>query len=87
VSLDKFDAIQVYRGGVDLVRITFTQQNQAGRSVYLEVNDFRRRLLHAHLESKAHNPYMLMFFGGALTLLGAAVLPAIQSVMYRMLFK
>jgi hypothetical protein len=39
----KFDKIQIYRGGLDILSITF-KGNNCGRSVYLEINDYRRRL-------------------------------------------
>jgi hypothetical protein len=42
-SGDKFDCIQIYRGGLDILRIEMTK-NKCGRSAYIEINDYRRRL-------------------------------------------
>ena len=43
IPFHKFDTIQVYRGGMAVLSITFTT-NHCGRSVCLEINDYRRRL-------------------------------------------
>ncbi|MNE55901.1 hypothetical protein D3C80_1507710 [compost metagenome] len=41
--LDKLDSIQIYRGGIDLLRIVL-DGNSVDRSAYIEINDYRRRL-------------------------------------------
>ncbi len=41
--LDQFDSVQIYRGGIDLLRVVNSTRH-VGRSVYVELNDFRRRL-------------------------------------------
>ncbi len=43
LHIHQFDSIQIYRGGVDLLRVILKKENQVGRSVYVEINDFRRR--------------------------------------------
>lgn len=41
--LNKFDQIQVYRGGLDLFRIV-NKSSTSGRAAFVEVNDYRRRI-------------------------------------------
>lgn len=41
--LNKFDQIQVYRGGLDLFRIV-NKSAKSGRAAYVEINDYRRRI-------------------------------------------
>jgi len=43
LCLDKFDSIQFYRNGLNVLRIQL-KGNNCGRSVYLEINDYRRYL-------------------------------------------
>lgn len=43
MSLDQFDGVQIYRGGLDLLLIENTSR-AVGRSAFIEVNDYRRRL-------------------------------------------
>ena len=43
LHLEQFDSIQIYRGGVDLLRIV-NKNRKTGRSVYVEINEYRRRL-------------------------------------------
>ncbi len=42
--LAQFDSIQIYRGGVDLLRIDLRTANLVDRSAYVEINEYRRRL-------------------------------------------
>jgi hypothetical protein len=42
--LDKMDSIQIYRGGVDLLLIKNKGKDGNGRSAFVEINDYRRRL-------------------------------------------
>jgi hypothetical protein len=44
LCLDKFDSIQFYRGGLNVLRIRLNE-NKCGRSAYLEINNYRRRLM------------------------------------------
>lgn len=41
--LYKMDMIQIYRGGIDLLRISFPN-NKSNRSAYVEINDYRRAI-------------------------------------------
>lgn len=41
--LERMDMIQLYRGGLDVLRIVL-KNNNTGRSAYLEINDYKRRL-------------------------------------------
>ncbi len=41
--LHKFDMIQIYIGGLDILRIVHTE-SQDGRSVYVGINDYRRNV-------------------------------------------
>ena len=43
LHLDQFDGIQIYRSGLHLIRIRNTDRS-TGRIVYVEINDYRRRL-------------------------------------------
>lgn len=51
LHLQQFDSIQIYRGGVDLLRIVNKKRN-IGRSAFVELNEYRRRLYnYAHPSS------------------------------------
>lgn len=43
MHLDQFDTIQIHRGGVNLLRVVNAGRS-SGRTVYVEVNEYRRRL-------------------------------------------
>jgi hypothetical protein len=74
LMLDKFDTIQVYRGGLDLLSISIPG-NKTSRSAYFEINDYRRRIL-AYLESADAvaawvGPLVAFIAAGALVALGS----------------
>ena len=50
LSLEQFDSIQIYRGGVDLLRIR-NKSRDCGRSAYVEIHEYRRRRIQ-HLLSQ-----------------------------------
>ena len=41
--IDKFDGVVIYKGGLDLLTIRFP--NSVGRTVYVDMNDYRRRII------------------------------------------
>lgn len=43
LQLEKFDCVQIYRGGLDVLHIV-NRGRETGRSAYVEINDYRRRL-------------------------------------------
>jgi len=65
--LDKFDCIQIYRGGLDILRITITS-NKNGRSAIVEMNDYRRRLAQAIVAPWDKYPYTTGIFVSILSL-------------------
>lgn len=64
LALNQFDSIQICRWGLDLLRITNTTR-KVGRSVYIEINDYRGRL-HQVLY-KSNNNTGVYIFGIACT--------------------
>jgi len=67
LALDQFDSINVYRGGVDLVRIKNTTRT-VNRSAYIEINEYRRRLQHI-LHPAQNGDYFASFFFSVMTTL------------------
>ncbi|PRP83950.1 galactokinase [Planoprotostelium fungivorum] len=53
LHLEQFDSIQIYRGGVDLLCIKNTTRD-VGRSAYVEINDYRRRIRQTLLKRADH---------------------------------
>ena len=43
LPLDKFDYIIFWRGGLSVLKVRLTA-NERGRSAYVEINDYRRRI-------------------------------------------
>lgn len=73
--LFQFDTIQIYRGGVDLLRIVNESRN-CGRSVYLELNEFRRRLAELAVPSLQRRSNLFwMFVFAVLNLLIFTLIP------------
>jgi len=77
-ALDKFDYVQVYRGGVDLVRLDYIAKYNSrpcGRSVYFEINEYRRRLISAVLAGRkfTQNPYIVVLLAGVVGIAGSMV--------------
>ena len=74
--LEKMDSIQIYRGGVDLLAIKNTVNGGNGRSAFVEINDYRRRL-RTTLQSKLthQDPYLIpIVVGTSMTVFVAAAL-------------
>jgi len=42
--LERIDMIQVYRGGLGVLRIVL-KKNNIGRSAYVEINDYKRKFV------------------------------------------
>ena len=90
LSIDTFDYIQFYRGGVDLLRIDCTKlrgDSMCGRSVYFEINDCRRRLISAVLSRNTStlNPYVrdvALALGAAL--IANLLIPSISAMLSRL---
>jgi hypothetical protein len=83
LMLDKFDQIQIYRGGLDVLRISTgvfllivvgrfsILGNKVGRSVFVEINEYRRRV--NTLLTRRRESYGPFIFGAISGLLVAAV--------------
>jgi len=57
--LEKMDSIQIYRGGVDLLLIKNEMSDGLGRSAFIEINDYRRRLQSVIVGKE--NSYLTLF--------------------------
>ena len=68
LSLSQFDYIQIYLGGVDLLRIVnkSRQTKPSGRSAFVEINEYRRRLQGIFLERKEPSYVTMLAVGAAL---------------------
>lgn len=55
LMLDKMDAIQIYRGGLDVLKIVI-KGNKTGRCAYIEINDYKRRIIQL-AKSPESSPY------------------------------
>jgi hypothetical protein len=72
LCLHQFDYIQIHRGGVDLLRIILKKEkdNQIGRSAFVELNEYRRRLQQiARPEQLPGAQLVMMFVCGMVTAL------------------
>lgn len=77
LQLDKFDGIQIYRGGLDVLLIV-NKGRQSGRTAYVEINDYRRRL-HQLLNPEFSPWFIAIISAGAV----AAAMAAFQLWMAR----
>lgn len=68
MHIDQFDCVQIYRGGVDLIRIRL-KNNTTKRSVYVEINEYRRRLQHLLYPEKNDNILVSIVVGALAALL------------------
>ena len=82
LHLDQFDSIQIYRGGIDILRITNNVSHSADRSAYIEINEFRRRLIQSQVHKWYNNPYALI---GVSSVLSSATTIAMAVGAYRLL--
>ncbi len=73
LALYSFDSIQIYRGGIDLLRIVKKDRN-VNRSAYIELNDYRRRLM-SILSQKSNK--------GELVLLALSILGLVAALIWR----
>ena len=69
LMLYRFDKIQIYRGGLDILCLTL-QGNTSGRSVYLEINDYRRRIIAVLSPTKRDWVPIVISIAGVLVTLG-----------------
>jgi len=70
--LDRMDAIVIYRGGLDVLCINVTS-NKSGRSAYIEINDYKRRLMQLAMKPK-ESTYAQTLVVGLAGILGGLLL-------------
>lgn len=73
MHLDQFDNIQIYRSGLDLLRIANTKR-AVGRSAYLDINEVRRRLTQAMQPPDANYVYLYVAIGVAIGVVLAQII-------------
>jgi len=56
IMIHRFDKFVIYRSGLNIFSITF-KNNKSNRVIYLEINDYRRRLMN-YLKPKDWTPYV-----------------------------
>lgn len=78
LHLQQFDSIQIYRGGVNIVRVINRNKN-IGRSVYIEINEYRKRLYNYMFpKNKSNNYYGIIATSFISALISAFIVNKIQ---------
>lgn len=76
--LSNFDCIQIYRGGIDILRINLKQTEPRGRSAFVEINGSRR------LQEALITPWSSALMSAVVT---GLILTAAQVLLSRLRFK